>query len=148
MDIHKTSNLLRLSEGEEPWVYPDSKGIWTIGVGRNVDKDRGGPGLRESEIKFMLANDLAAWHQGLVKAIPWFSTLSDVRQAVLVDMAHNLKGNVYGLLKFQNMLAAMAAQRWSEAGNHLMASKYSGDTPNRALRNKRMIVTDKWPAGI
>lgn len=148
MELVNTSKLLRLNEGSETHVYQDTKGIWTIGVGRNVDQSFGGPGLRQSEIDFMLQNDMMEHYTNLVRAIPWFNSLSDVRQAVLVDMAHNLKGNVYGVLKFQNFLAALASERWIEAGNHLMDSKYATDVPLRALRNKTMIVGNKWPKGI
>lgn len=148
MDLDKTSRLLKLNEGEDSWVYADSKGILTIGVGRNVDRKAGGPGLRQSEVDFMLKNDLEDWHSALARAIPWFLALSDVRQAVLIDMAHNLKGNVFGVLKFKNFLAALATERWVEAGTHLMDSEYAKQVGNRALRNKLMILTDRWPKGI
>ena len=48
---------LAIQEDERSHAYQDSKGIWTIGVGRNVDAKHGGRGLRDSEMRQMLIND-------------------------------------------------------------------------------------------
>lgn len=145
MDYLRTCQLLKLNEGISTHVYPDSLGILTIGVGVNVDKKHGGPGLRPETVDYQLNLDLCDWIQQLEKALPWFASLSDVRQAVLVDMCHNLKGNLRGLLKFERMLESLRVGEYDNAAAHLLDSKLARDVPKRASRNAEMLKNNRWP---
>src|SRR3546814_6643626 len=49
---------LNREEGRIPHAYQDSVGYWTIGVGRLIDKRKGGR-LTNVEIDMLLANDIA-----------------------------------------------------------------------------------------
>src|SRR3546814_14026178 len=49
---------LNREEGRIPHAYQDSLGYWTIGVGRLIDKRKGGR-LTNVEIDMLLANDIA-----------------------------------------------------------------------------------------
>jgi lysozyme len=49
--------MLEDEEGRVPHAYPDSLGYWTIGVGRLIDRRKGG-GLSDDEIDYLLANDI------------------------------------------------------------------------------------------
>ena len=51
---------LRRDEGFRPYPYLCTGGALTIGYGRNIARDKGGPGLAEVEAAFMLRNDVAA----------------------------------------------------------------------------------------
>lgn len=112
MDRIKLHEELRRDEGEVAHAYQDSLGYWTIGVGRLIDKRKGGK-LSEDEIEYLLENDILSVERLLDKYIPWWSTLSDTRQRVLVNMGFNLgvgpcTENTEGkLLTFKSMLKAM-----------------------------------------
>src|SRR3546814_2848207 len=49
---------LNREEGRIPHAYQDSLGYWTIGVGRLIDKRKGGR-LTNVDIDMLLANDIA-----------------------------------------------------------------------------------------
>lgn len=148
MDLKKTGGLLTLNEGNRLHVYKDSLGIYTIGVGVNVDKAQGGPGLRPETVDYQLQLDLCDWTEQLQNALPFFAQLSDVRQAVLVDICHNVRGNLRGLLKFEKMLGSMEVEDWSSAAMHLLDSKLHSDVPKRTERNANMLLSNKWPKEI
>src|SRR6266481_3495567 len=78
-DLHQ---ILILHEGRRHQAYYDTKGIITIGVGRNLT----GSGLSNDEIDLMLENDIEYFYKFLDGNYPWFKSLSEARQVALVDM--------------------------------------------------------------
>lgn len=140
-----TDNLraqLRHDEGEKPTAYQDHLGFWTIGIGRLIDARKPGSGLRPSEIAFMLQNDIEDRVNALTKHLPWFSTLDEARQGVLLNMAFQM--GVDGLLGFKNTLAMIEAGRYEEAAAGMLQSKWAQQTPNRAARLSTQMKTGKW----
>src|SRR5438128_9461354 len=148
--------LVQLHEDLRLHPYRDSQGFWTIGWGRNLDA----LGLRRPEVlrllqegKFtepqaleMLLADLSRTVQALTQAVPCFSRLSPVRQAVLLDMAYNL--GINRLLQFKEFLACVAARRWTEAGAAMLDSKWARQVGQRAHRLKAMLESDTWPPDL
>lgn len=112
------------------------KGKLTIGVGRNLDD----VGLREDEIAYLLDNDIAEARAALVRALSWFSSLSEIRQRVLVDMAFNL--GIAKLLTFSRTLADMAAGRHEQAAQDMLASRWAAQVKGRAQRLAQMWRTN------
>lgn len=146
MDFSRTAKLIAKHESKEPWVYPDSRGIMTIGIGRNVDRKHKGPGLRSEEMEFMLQNDIEESFSALSRALPFFCKLSDVRQAVLMDMCHNL--GFYGLLEFEATLAAFEAGDWARASEQMKKSLWYKQVGRRADVLRAMVTTNRWPNGL
>lgn len=142
--MNSIEDILREEEGEVAWVYPDSLGFWTIGVGFLVDKRKGGS-LRPEEITFILRNRIAIHTAELRRALPWFDRLNDVRQAVLVCMAFQL--GTEGVLAFHGMLAAALIGDFVKAGDEMLDSKWArSDSPARAKRMQKLFVEGKWPS--
>lgn len=133
---------LRRDEGVVPHAYQDHLGYWTIGVGRLIDKRRGGR-LSDDEIDYLLQNDIARFEAELDEALPWWRTLDPVRQRVILNMAFNL--GVQGLLGFKNTLAAIQQKRWSDASKGMLASKWAKQVGLRADRLAKMIRTGIAP---
>lgn len=129
---------LRRDEGVVPHAYQDHLGYWTIGVGRLIDKRKGGR-LSDEEIDYLLANDIARFKAGLDEHLPWWRGLDPVRQRVLVNMAFNL--GINGLLGFKNTLAAVKAKRWIDASRGMLASKWADQVGLRAHRLAKMMRT-------
>ena len=77
---------LKRDEGVGLTLYKCSAGKNTIGVGRNID-DRG---ITEDESDYLLSNDIDLCIEELKGVFPWFDSLSDARQRVLVNMCFNL----------------------------------------------------------
>ena len=148
MDLERTKKLITKHESKEPHAYRDSRNILTIGVGRNIQKGSG-PGLRESEIELMLENDLREAIAELTRFVPAFSGLDDVRQAVLVDMRHNL--GLAGFLGFKEMLKAVEAHDYRLAASEMIRSAWAlqlrakKDEVSRPQRLARMMDSGQWP---
>lgn len=133
---------LRDDEGVKPCVYQDTLGYWTIGVGRLVDGRKKGAGLSPSEIDFLLGNDIDDRIAALTKALPWFTSLNEARQGVLLNMSFQL--GVEGLLKFKNTLALVQSGKFMEAASAMKQSLWYRQTPNRAERLAKQMQTGEW----
>ena len=120
---------LERHEGYRRGAYQDSLGYWTIGIGRLIDGRKGG-GITREEARYLLTHDVDQVVGELTQRLPWWTTLSEIRQRVLVDMAFNL--GIAGLLSFKNTLKAIHEQRWSDAAIGMMASKWATQVGARA----------------
>ena len=137
-------NLARMLENEEvrvPHAYQDHLGYWTIGVGRLIDSRKGG-GLSDDEIDYLLNNDIARKAAEVVKALPWVTGLSEIRQAVIIGMAFQL--GTAGLLGFKNTLALVQSGDYKGAAQNMMLSRWAEQTPARARRMAAQMETGEW----
>jgi lysozyme len=136
------THQLRDDEGERDTVYKDSLGFWTIGVGRLVDDRKPGAGLRPHEIAYLLANDIDERVAELTRRLPWFASLDEARQGVLLNMSFQL--GVDGLLGFKNTLAMVRAGDYTGAANGMLKSLWAKQTPARAERLAQQMRTGAW----
>jgi lysozyme len=137
-------NLIRqlvLEEGEVLHAYEDHLGYVTIGVGRLIDKRKGG-GITKEESRYLLANDVKKYTDLVSNSIPFYGQLNEARQAVLVGMAFQM--GIAGLMKFKNTLKAIEAGRYKEAGNNMLNSLWARQTPARARRMARQMELGEW----
>lgn len=136
----KLLKLIKKNEGLRLEPYKCPAGYWTIGYGRNLERQGGG--ITKQEAVYLLENDVATVVAMCEREFEWWDTLTVARQAVLTDMAFNL--GVAGLMKFKKMLAAIKSRKWDIAGEHLMDSKYATQVGVRAAVNKKMLITGEW----
>lgn len=132
---------LRQEEGSVPHAYQDHLGYWTIGVGRLIDRRKGG-GLSPDEVDYLLRNDITAKSREVFAALPWAKDLNEPRQAVLIGMAFQM--GINGLLGFTNTLKHIQAGRWTQAAAGMLASRWAQQTPGRATRMARQMETGTW----
>lgn len=132
---------LRRDEGVVSSVYQDSLGYWTIGVGRLIDKRKGGR-LRDNEIDFLLSNDIDEVEETLEARISFYKSLSEARRGVLLNMAFNL--GVDGLLAFKNTLSLVGAGKYEQASVEMLKSKWASQVGDRAKRLSTQMRTDQW----
>lgn len=130
------AQLLNEDEGRRQFVYKDSLGYWTIGVGRCVDQ-RKGRGISNDEIDYMLQNDITLDMDLARKDIPSFDSLSDNRKAVLISMEHQLGS----LAVWPTFRSCIAREDWDGAHAAGMDSKWArSDSPARAKRLMDMLL--------
>lgn len=126
---------LKRDEGCRLMPYRDTVGKLTIGVGRNLDD----VGISESEADFLLMSDVGRAEGGLDGRIPWWRTLDETRQRVLVNMTFNM--GIDGLMGFKNTLKAVQDGRWDAAAEGMLDSKWAQQVGARASRLAEMMRT-------
>lgn len=127
VNIEEISELLKLHEGVRLKPYTDTVGKLTIGCGRNLDD----VGISLAEAETMLANDIGRSIADLDHALPWWRTMNDPRQNVLVNMCFNL--GITRLLGFKQTLTAMKAGDYHEASIGILNSKWARQVGQRAV---------------
>lgn len=140
--MSRLEDMLLVHEGKKRFVYRCTSNALTIGVGRNIDPNKGGIGLSDDEILYMLRNDIKRVYDELDSNLPWFKDLDDVRQDVLQDMCFNM--GINRLLNFRKMLAAVELGLYDRASDELLNSKYAEQVKGRALKLARMMKEGKY----
>lgn len=132
---------LRRDEDEILHAYPDHLGYLTIGVGRLIDKRKGG-GITAEESAYLLSNDIDKREAELLRRAPWMANLDPVRFGALLNMAFQM--GVDGVLGFKNTLAMVRAGDYEGAGNGMLESLWAKQTPARAKRISDQMKTGVW----
>lgn len=118
---------LRIDEGVKKFLYTDSVGKTTIGVGHNI-ADKGLPDPIIDALLEWDINDAVSYAQHL---LPDFDELSDVRKYVMSNMSFNLGSKLAGFSKF---LLAVHEQRWDDAAVEMLDSLWAEQVGERAKR--------------
>jgi lysozyme len=129
----KLAAQLEVDEDRRKFIYKDTVGKLTGGVGRNLS-DRG---FSDDEIDLMLKNDIAAVERGLDRTIPWWRKLDDVRQNVIANMAFNM--GVPRLLGFSMTLDLVNSGRFDAAADEMLRSRWAVQVGDRAKRLSNMM---------
>jgi GH24 family phage-related lysozyme (muramidase) len=138
--IDLVEQLLDEEEGEKPFVYPDSRGFWTIARGVCVDSRVPGAGLPRAAMD--AANEIRT-EEARQRAmdLPGFNRCNAVRQAVLVSMCFQL-GDLHDWPHFKGALAMDDYEAAAAAG---MDSDWARtQTPARAKRQMQMMASGQW----
>ena len=138
MNIDRLKADLERDEGVVEHAYQDHLGYWTIGVGRLIDKRRGG-GLSHDEMVYLLGNDIDRKTAEMDRRMPWWRDLDPVRARGLVNMAFNL--GVAGVLNFRNMCAALRSGDWQRAHDEALNSLWARQVGQRSQRIADMFLT-------
>lgn len=124
----KVVKQLIIDEDIRKFVYKDTKGILTIGIGRNVQHK----GISTAEAIYLCKNDIEDCIYDLDTNIPWWNGLSDNRKMVMINMCFNL--GIGKLLLFKKALAYMKNGNFEKAADEMIDSDWFRDVGNRAVR--------------
>ncbi|MCT9812405.1 glycoside hydrolase family protein [Acidovorax sp. Be4] len=138
---NELTKQLRRDEDEVLSAYQDHLGYWTIGVGRLIDKRKGG-GITPEESAYLLNNDIDKRQAELLRRAPWMEGLDPARFGVMLNMAFQM--GVDGLLGFQNTLAMVKAGDYAGAAAGMLNSKWATQTPARAQRLSVQMRSGVW----
>lgn len=139
--IDEITRLLRGEEGEVLSEYKDHLGYSTIGIGRLIDKRKGG-GITKEESAYLLANDIARFSKDLDDKLPWWKSLDEARRGVLLAMAFQM--GMTALLGFKNTLEAIRTGQYDKAADGMLQSMWAKQTPERAKRASDQMRTGQW----
>jgi len=140
-NMEKLIDMLKRHEGVETHAYECSEGKVTVGVGRNIDQ-KGGMGLSEDEIDYLLQNDIERVIKELASEYTWFNGLDDVRKDAIIDIAFNLGAT--RLRGFRRALTAMEAGNYTEASTEFLDSRWAKQVGGRALELTDMIASGEY----
>jgi len=138
--MNKLIDMLKRQEGKSRWAYEDHLGYVTVGVGRCLDPEKG-LGLSDDEIDYLLRNDITRCYQEL-DIFTWFHDLDEVRQHAIVSMLFQL--GLPKFLEFKKTLAFLAEEKFSQAAEEMLDSRWARQTPNRAREISYMVETGQY----
>lgn len=129
---------LGVEEDKRNKLYFDTKGIPTIGVGRNL-RD---VGLSDDEVMYLLDNDIKRVEADLDRRLPWWRLMDEVRQSVLADMCFNM--GINKLLGFVNTLKMMQTGDYPGAAKGMLNSLWATQVHGRSDELARMMRTGQY----
>lgn len=141
------ADLIR-DEGKRSKAYKDSRGIFTIGIGHNIQADPTlladlghliDPGISDERINALFMHDLAEVTHELDLHLPWWRQLDDIRQDVLANMTFNM--GIATLLEFTNTLAAIRRGDFEDAARRMLQSRWASQVHSRATRLAEQMRT-------
>lgn len=141
-------NRLIQEEGLRLRPYQDSNGIWTIGVGHNIEADAMmfpllGPlietGITKERAFELLDSDIAEATRELERVYPWIKNLDEPRREVLIDMCFNL--GIAKLFQFHNTIRMIEEGRYVDAADNLRSSLWYRQVGNRAEHLCQILIT-------
>lgn len=136
-DIDALKKALLHDEGLELKAYQDSKGIWTIGIGRNLQCLQ----ISKETAEVWLEDDIQTVIQWMAR-FPWFAALNAVRQNVVLNMGFQLGQTRFA--KFEKFIGFLTRQNYQLASSEMMLSKWAQvDCPRRAARLAQELLTGK-----
>lgn len=125
MYIGLAAELIKKHEGLKLKPYKCPAGKMTIGYGRNLEDN----GISEYEAEVLLHDDIQTCYAQCIKLACW-NKLSEVRQAVLLDMCYNL--GITRLKQFKKMLAALEVGAYNRAAAEMLDSAWARQVKTRA----------------
>ena len=131
---HLTDDLKR-DEGLRLEAYPDPlthAEPFTIGYGHTGPEVHLGLTWTQEQADQALDADIGRACRALDGNLPWWRSMSDLRQDVLANMCFNL--GIGKLEGFHNTLAAMKAHDYESAADHMLDSAWARQVKGRATR--------------
>ncbi len=137
-------NQIIRHEGMEHSAYQDSRGYWTIGIGRMIDKRLKG-GISKDEAIYLLKNDLKQCKKELDNNFDFFYLMDATRKNVLINMCFNL--GISRLKRFKRMIAAIRKCDWEQAAKEMKDSRWSRQVGARAQELSLIMETGRFNNG-
>lgn len=143
------ASITKLHEGFSSKPYRDSSGRWTQGYGRLLKGKKTFKPVSENQAYLWMVEDMVEIVTFFDKNIPWWRSLNQTRQQVMLNLGYNLGPN--GLMKFTSFLECMKTRQYTRASNMLLytknlktKSKYWSQVGDRALHLSKAVKTGKW----
>ena len=133
MEVYK--DFLRRVEGLKLKAYKDTKGIITIGYGRNLESK----GISLTEAEIMLNRDVNDAVSDLIEIFPNFYSFPENLRVVLVSMMFNLGKD--GFLSFKKFINAVRKGDKKAMVYELLNSKRAKELPDRVNEERHLLMT-------
>ncbi len=140
---------IAFDEGVKLKPYRDSRNIWSIGIGHNIQADPTlnaqlahlmQTGITLDQAKAIFQHDVKTAELGLDLHVPWWRTLDDVRQDSVLNICFNV--GCGGLLTWHHTLGYLQTGQFSNAYLELLNTQpWHNQVGHRAERIAMQIKT-------
>lgn len=151
--MEKIIERIKEFEGFSDKPYKCTAGKWTIGYGYNY-QDRGFSVEDATEIlksgftielaEKLIAKDVKRCMKEAEDNFPFFNSLNEARQAVVVDMLYQL--GFKGLSGFKNFLARLSEHNYEAASQEMIHSRWFTQSGRRSRTNVKQMKSGQWEA--
>ena len=128
--------LIKKHEGYRSRLYQDTCGNWTIGYGYNI----GARGLPHDILEELLERDIVRVWRELESRLPWFRSIPEPWQVVLMDMTYNM--GITKLMQFTRMLAAMKHGDTNQVITEVLNSEWSKQVGKERVKDLHTLVEE------
>lgn len=137
----KAKAMLVKDEGVARYPYACSGGALSIGIGHNLE----GSPLPEPIIVLLFQHDLdqAKIDAERIYGKDFFDSISENRKLALLNLCFNLGFNK--LSQFWTTNDFIKEQRWNEAADQILTTKWAHQVKSRAYRIADMLRHDSFP---
>ncbi len=131
------TDLIKKYEGCRLTAYKDSLGLWTCGWGHLLEQtiDWTGTTITQAKADEYLDEDISR-AAGLASSFPHWSSLNEVRQAVLTSMTFQLGDKP---LHWPHFMLALENKDYSAASAEGLDSRWAVQTPERAREEMNLL---------
>ena len=133
MNLERIKATLTKHEGLRLDMYQDSVGVWTIGVGHNLEDK----GITAEVAAKILEDDIEDAITDLQRNVSFFTQLPTAAQEALVNLCFNM--GIPRLMQFKKTLAYLKDRDYKKAADELLDSRYASQVGYRALQVAQMI---------
>ena len=134
----KLKRSLVIHEGNRKFLYVDTLGNQTIGIGYNISLR----GLPTAIIDDLYNGDVQSLFNVLSNDFSWFPLLCEDRQVALIDMAFNI--GYEGFCKFETMISALEHKDYVAASHAMLNSEWAKQVNSRATSLAHVILTGMY----
>lgn len=150
-DQAKLENDLKFDEGDRRVRYRDTRGIWTIGIGHNLEVSPLPAGwtepLTDAQIDALFDHDIAGTLVRLDQRLPWWRNAPEPVARSLANMGFNmgvgqpaaLGRPASGLMQFTNTLELIRTGHYAAAADALDKSLWDKQVHGRADRIEALL---------
>lgn len=157
MNLARLTQSLTVDEGERLAPYKDSLNLWTLGIGRCIERNpissvewkwlldnkAANLTLTEEGSQYLFSSDVRTAVNQIKVRCDFWDRIDDVVQNVLIEMCFQL--GIDGLLAFNKMFAALRIGDKAEAARQGRDSLWYRQTTARAEKLMHAIETGEWP---
>lgn len=133
-------SMLKRHEGLRLESYKCSMGVWTIGYGHTGPDVYPDQKITKERAEQLLKSDILIAESD-AKKFPYYSRLSEIRKAVIVNMVFNLGLNRFS--KFMRFNKAMIDKDYLLASEEMKKSLWYDQVGERARELSAMMALDK-----
>ena len=149
-DNKRSEALIKRHEGKRLVAYKDTVGVWTIGIGYNLESAGGlitmhdAEGLRISEgmCNILFKESIEGVRKDINRLPVHLRSLTPARVAVLENMMFNM--GLAKLIGFRKMLSAIKRRDYKGAAAEMIDSKWYRQVGKRADDLMYMMSTGEW----